>query len=132
MTVLITYIVLALYIVVAILISIINKWSPIGMWFLVNQFQLLMLLLLTGTYMPKTVKQYLSSMNIVLFNLDFIPISRLPLISNLYDYMSFEQDNENMTDFGIDYGSTLVKNISFIFFMLLFIIAYLLVTLICT
>ena len=132
MTVLITYIVLALYIVIAILISIINKLSPIGMWSLINQFQLLMLLLLTGTYMPKTVRQYLSNMDIVLFNLDFIPISRLPLISNLYDYMSFEQDNENMTDFGIDYGSTLVNNISFLFFMLLFIIAYLIVTLICT
>ena len=65
--------------------------------------------------MPKTVRQYLSNMDIVLFNLDFIPISRLPLISNLYDYMSFEQDNENMTDFGIDYGSTLVNNISFLF-----------------
>ena len=132
MTVLITYIVLALYIVVAILISIINKRSPIGMWSLINQFQLLMLLLLTGTYMPKTVRQYLSNMDIVLFNLDFIPISRLPLISNLYDYMSFEQDNENMTYIGIDYGSTLVNNISFLFFMLLFIIAYLIVTLICT
>ena len=132
MTVLITYIVLALYIVIAILISIINKRSPVAMWFLINQFQLLMLLLLTGTYMPKTVRQYLSNMDIVLFNLDFIPISRLPLISNLYDYMRFEQNNENMSDFGIDYGSTLVNNISFLFFMLLFIIAYLIVTLICT
>ena len=132
MTVLITYIVLALYIVVAILISIINKRSPIGMWSLINQFQLLMLLLLAGAYMPKTVRQYLSSMDIVLFNLDFIPISRLPLISNLYDYMRFEQNNENMSDFGIDYGSTLVNNISFLFCMLLLIIAYILVTLICT
>ena len=117
---------------VAAAISLMNMSSPIGVWSIVNQFQMFMLLLLTGAFIPETVRQYLSGMDFVSLNFDFIPFIKVPLISDLYLWMKFEQTNDDLGDVGLDDGSTVVNNISFLVILLIFITLHLPIALIYT
>ena len=117
---------------VAAAISLMNMSSPIGVWSIVNQFQMFMLLLLTGAFIPETVRQYLSGMDFVSLNFDFIPFIEVPLISDVYLWMKFEQTNDDLKDVGLDYGSTVVNNISFLVILLIFITFHLPIALIYT
>ena len=117
---------------VAAAISLMNMSSPIGVWSIVNQFQMFMLLLLTGAFIPETVRQYLSGMDFVSLNFDFIPFIEVPLISDLYIWMKFEQTNDDLGDVGLDDGSTVVNNISFLVILVLFITLHLPIALIYT
>ena len=104
--------------------SAVNLSSPIGIWSIVNLFQMLMLLILTGAFIPTTVKEYLSGMNFVLLNFDFIPFIDVPLVSDLYQWMKFGQKNDNLKDIGVDNGSTTVNNISFLAIILILAIMH--------
>ena len=116
----------------AVLVSAINMTSPLGIWSLINLFQMLLILILTGAYIPTTVKQYLSGMDFVQLNFDFIPFIDIPLISDLYLWMKFDQSNDNFKYVGLDYGSATVNNISFLVILLIFIIFHLPIALIYT
>ena len=63
-------------------VSLMNMSSPVGIWSIVNQFQMLLLLLLTGAFMPATVRQFLSGMDFALNIFGLIPFYKVPLISN--------------------------------------------------
>ena len=117
---------------VAAAISLMNMSSPIGVWSIVNQFQMLMLMILTGAFIPETVRQYLAGMDFVSFNFDFIPFIEVPLISDLYLWMKFDQTNDDLEDIGLDDGSTVVNNISFLVILLIFITIHLPIALIYT
>ena len=117
-------------IVVAALTSIINGSSPVGMWAIINQFQMLLLLLLTGAYMPKAVRQYLSGMNVMFFNFNFIPFNKIPFIYDLYLWLEFEHNDEELKEIGIENGSTIVNNISTIAILISFAIIHMVIALI--
>ena len=117
---------------VAAAVSLMNMSSPVGIWSIINQFQMLMLLILTGAFIPETVRQYLSGMDFVSLNFDFIPFIEVPLISDLYLWMKFDQTNDNLEDIGLDDGSTVVNNISFLVILLIFITLHLPIALIYT
>ena len=104
--------------------SIVNQTSPAAIWLIINLFQMLMLLMLNGAFIPKTVRQYLSTMDYVLLNLEFISIKDAPLISDLYTWMKFEQKNENLQDVGVGNGSTAINNISFFIIILILIVIH--------
>ena len=103
----------------AVAISIIGLTSPIGVWSIINLFQVLILLILSGAFIPLTVKQYLLGMDFVLFNFDFIPVNKIPFIDALYEWMNFKQQNQNLRDIEVEYGSTFINNISFVFLLLI-------------
>ena len=115
-----------------VLVSTINLTSHVGIWSIINLFQMLLLLILTGAFIPKIVRRYLSGMDFVQLNLDFIPFIDVPLISDLYLWMKFDQSNDNFEYVGLDYGSTTVNNISFLVILLIFIIFHLPIALIYT
>ena len=117
---------------IAAAVSLMNMSSPIGVWSIINQFQMLMLLILTDAFIPETVRQYLSGMDFVSLNFDFIPFIKVPLISELYLWMKFEQNNDNLEDIGVDDGSTVVNNISFLVILLIFVTLHLPIALIYT
>ena len=110
--------------------SIINGSSHASMWFIINQFQMFMLLLLTGAYIPKIVRQYLSDMNFVLFNFNFIPFNKIPIIHSFYLWMKFDHNNDVFKVIGVDDGSTVVNNISTIAILILLAIIHIITTLI--
>lgn len=63
--------------------------SPQGSWSMVNQFQIMMLMPLTGAFFPSDVILFLTGMDFSYINLGFIPIPEIPGIDefcNLFDY----------------------------------------------
>ena len=93
-------------------------------------FQMLMFLLLTGAFVSDKVRRYLSGVDFVMFNFDFIPFNKVPLIYDFYIWMKYEQHDQNLKDIGVDYGSSVINNISFIFIFLLFTIVHIFIVLI--
>ena len=95
----------------AALASIVNMTSPAGIWSIINLFQMLMLLILTGAFIPETVRQYLIGMNFTLLSFNFVPLHKIPFISDFYSKMDIEQQNNDLKDIGIEYASTIANNI---------------------
>ena len=115
---------------IIITLSIVNMSSPTGLWIVVNLFQMLMLLILTGAFIPKTLRQYLTGMKFALLNFNFIPYIRIPFIYEAHEWIKFEQNSEDMKDVGISDGSTIVNNVSFLTTLLVFIFMHIPIVLI--
>ena len=62
-----------------IIVSIFNISSPQGIWLIINQFQLYLLLFLTNAYLPPDIQEYLKGFKILLFAFKFININNLPI-----------------------------------------------------
>ena len=105
----------------AALISVVKMTSPIGMWSIVNQFQMLLLLLLTRAFIPDKIREYLLGMDFTLMNFNFIPLNEVPMISIPYDWIEYEQYDTNLQDIGVENGSTAANNLSFIVMIMMFI-----------
>lgn len=105
----------------AALISVVKMASPIGMWSIVNQFQMLLLLLLTRAFIPDKIREYLLGMDFTLMNFNFIPLNEVPMISIPYDWIEYEQYDTNLQDIGVENGSTAANNLSFIVMIMMFI-----------
>ena len=109
---------------VAMTLSIVNMSSPVGIWLIVGLFQMLMLLILTGAFIPKTLREFFSGMNFALLNFDFLPYIKIPYINEFYEWIKFEHNNEKMKDLGINDGSTIVNNVFFLTMLMIFIILH--------
>ena len=96
---------------VAAAVSLINMTSPVGIWSVINAFQMFLLLLLTGVFMPDSIRQYLTGMDFTLLSFSFIPLIKVPPFSYIFAKMKFEQQNNDLKDIGIEYESTIVNNI---------------------
>ena len=118
--------------ILGVFFSIVNMTSPVGIWSLVNQFQILILLLLTGAFIPKSIRQYLSGFEFLSLKFDFIPLNKIPLVSKLYVMMKFEQNKDELKDVGLDFESTIINNIVLLVILLLFILAHIPVVLLYT
>lgn len=88
-------------------VSLMNLSSPQGLWIMVKQTQLLMLLSLTGAYIPKDITDSLEGMSFVNFN--FFSLSSIPVISWLYEHVDFEQANASLNAISLEHGSTLLN-----------------------
>ena len=108
----------------AALISVVKMTSPIGMWSIVNQFQMLLLLLLSRAFIPDKIREYLLGMDFTLMNFNFIPLNEVPMISIPYDWIEYEQYDTNLQDIGVENGSTAANNLSFIVMIMMFIILH--------
>ena len=106
----------------AAILSLISMSSLVGVWSMINHFQMLLLLLITGAFIPRIVRQYLAGMNFVLNICGFVPSHKVPLIANLFSWMKFEQYNEDLHDIGVEDGSTVVNNLSSLIILLFLII----------
>lgn len=105
----------------AALISVVKMASPIGMWSILNQFQMLLLLLLTRAFIPDKIREYLLGMDFTLMNFNFIPLNEVPMISIPYNWIEYEQYDTNLQDIGVENGSTAANNLSFIVMIMMFI-----------
>lgn len=108
-------------------VSIMNLSSPQGLWLMVNQIQLCMLLLLTGAYIPKDVVDYLSGSSFSLFSMDFLPFHKQLLVKGLYSWVAQDQENEILQKMGLKSGSTIYNNLSLFFMVFLLIVMHLLI-----
>ena len=82
--------------------SLLNMSSPIGVFTIINQFQLLFLIVVSGAYLSEGVLELIIGMKIVLLNFNFTFIDGIRLIENkMYSYMSFDQPNKHLYDIGV-------------------------------
>ena len=81
--------------------SLITMSSPIGIFSMINQFQLLLLLLVTGTFVSIGVFNMITGMKITMLNLNFINLEYFSIFKSIYGYLSIDQSNDNLSKIGI-------------------------------
>lgn len=79
---------------------------------MINQLQLMMLLPLTGAFIPEEIIDYLAGMDFFLIDFSFIPVKKLPFFTAVVSKFDTEQSNGYLDSIGLNSGSTLVNNLS--------------------
>ena len=94
--------------------SMCNLSTPQGVWITMNQFQLILLLLLTNSQIPQSVVDYLSGLKATTWSLNFVPFKDIPGVKTITDWLDFGLENSDLKHFGLLSGSTFVNNFSLI------------------
>ena len=92
--------------------SIISLTSPQGIWISINEFQLLLLLLLTGSYFPSNIIYYLNGVSFSSFSFNFIPVIKSPGPNYLKSWLDFNLNNDYLSYIGLNSGSSVLNNFS--------------------
>ena len=74
---------------VTVLFSFWNMSNLQGIWITMNQFQLILLLLLTNSHIPKSIVDYLTGMKATTCSLNFVPFKDLPGLKNINSLAEF-------------------------------------------
>jgi hypothetical protein len=91
---------------VSVFVAGIKASSPMGIWSLFNQLQLIILLLLPKTYIPLDVKEYIHQQNFALFDFSFIPFDRIPYLYYPTEYFKFKQTDQRLSEIGFEWRSS--------------------------
>ena len=105
----------------SILFSLWNKSRLTGLWITMNQYQLIMLLLLTKSNIPRSIVSYLSGLKATTWSFSFIPFKDISGFDRILNGLGFKQPDEELKHFGINSGSTFVNNFSLIWLVFIFI-----------
>ena len=104
------------------ILSLWNLSTPQGIWITLNQFQLILLLLLTNSHIPIFIVDYLSGLKATTWSLNFIPFKDIPGFKKIIELIDFRMVNTNLRYFGLLSGSTIVNNFSLLWvFWIIFI-----------
>ena len=101
--------------------SVWNISAPTGLWITMNQFQLIMLLLLTKSNIPRSIVSYLSGLKATTCSFNFIPFKDIPGIGKMANDLDFGLPDKDLSYFGIISGSTFTNNFSLICIILIFV-----------
>ena len=99
-------------------ISMINMSSIQGIWMMANQFQLYFLLFLTSVYIPDKIIDFLTGFKLMSLNFSFIPVHKIMLIKDIYNYLDYDHNDQDLKNTGVDSGSALINVLSIIFVVL--------------
>ena len=77
---------------ISLLISFISISSLTGVWTMINSYQVLMLLLLTGAFFPKLITDFMSGFNFAMFSFGFIPILKIPIMNNVNKWFDYDKN----------------------------------------
>lgn len=88
---------------------ILSSTSPQSIWLMVGQFQLLMLLPMTGAYMPDDIVQYWAGMDFTLVSMSFLSLSNIPGFAQFIDVFGFDQEDWYLRKIDIESGNTFVN-----------------------
>lgn len=78
---------------ITVISSIVNGNPPTGIYFILHQLQIIILLLMIDPFIPEKMESYLEGQGFALVNLNFIPSRDLPFIDVPLDWMESEQTN---------------------------------------
>ena len=115
---------------VVVIFSFWDKSAPQIYWITMNQFQLILLLLLTKSNIPKPIQNYLSGLKATTWSFNLIPFKDIPGLNKIIFYLDFSLQNKDLDIFGIFSGSAIVNNFSFICILLIIGLIQVLFTLI--
>jgi hypothetical protein len=108
-------------------ISLMTLSSPLAIWLIANQLQLLMLLLLTGAYLPPSIIALFTGSSYLTFSLNLISVESIPVINVIPKIVGFDQSNEYLYEMGLTSGSTLTANMMFFFSIFAIIVIHMLI-----
>ena len=90
-----------------------------------NQFRLILMILLSGAYIPFIIVDYLSSLKATTCSFNFIPFKDIPGLDVVVEWFDTEIPISELYHFGFLSGSSFVNNFSLICIVLiLFIITF--------
>ena len=93
----------------AALFSFCNLSTPTGLWITMNQFQLILLLLLTKSSIPKSIVDYLSGLKATTCSFNFIPFKDIPWFYRLIEYLNSALPRKELDYFGIFFREYIIK-----------------------
>ena len=105
-------------------ISMINMSSVQGIWMMVNQFQLYFLLFLTSVFLPDKIVDFLTGFKLMSLNFSFIPVHKIILVKNVYNYLDYDHNDQDLKNTGVDSGSALINVLSIIFVVLVLVMIH--------
>ena len=104
---------------VGISVSSLNSSSPTSIWTLFNQLQLLLLFILINSYIPTSVKEYIESFSVFLFNFSFIPSHDIPGLGHFAEWLDTEAANEDLQRLGVDSKSAFSNTVPLLFMIII-------------
>ena len=75
--------------------------SPIGLLWMINQFQLLFILVVSKAYLSVGILSLITGMKMALLSFDFIKIEKIQIIEYIYDSFGLPQSNYFLIQIGI-------------------------------
>jgi hypothetical protein len=103
--------------------SAITGLSPLGLWAIVDQIQLLILVMSIDNHIPKDVEYYLSQNNFAMFNFLFISAQEIPYLGYFPDWLDNKEGDEIMIKLGMESHSTFTNYFTI---LVVFFVAFLL------
>jgi hypothetical protein len=80
--------------------------SPTGIWAIINQIQLLLLIVTIDDHIPSDIEYYLRGNILAMFDLSFIPLMDIPYFNYLAKWLDDEQENRVAKKLKFDSRST--------------------------
>ncbi|CAI2387858.1 unnamed protein product [Moneuplotes crassus] len=96
-------------IALAVFTSLVTMSSPVGIFSMVNQFQLYILLPLLPPYFPAKVGDFILGMDFSAMSFNFIPTYELPVIKDTQTIISDPQDDSYLEEIGLKSRSTVTN-----------------------
>lgn len=93
--------------------------SPVGLWSLLNQLQLLIHFTLIKTELAADVQLYIEGMDFALVNFDFLKIRELDIIKIPVEWVDGPQDFEGLDNLGLGSRSTFSNQYNFLWTLLI-------------
>ena len=85
-----------------------------SMFSMINHFQILMLLPLIGTYIPKDIFDFLQGSPLLFLSFDTSIMKHLIIPELIIDYVDYEQSNYYLDTIGLQSGSSIILQLHII------------------
>ena len=85
-----------------------------SVWALINQYQLILLLPMLGTYLENNFEFYITEFELMSFDFDFMDFIEFPFIDPKVDVIDYQQPNELFRNNGVESGSFIHNHYRFI------------------
>lgn len=96
----------------------VSMTSMNGIFSVVNQFQLFMLLPIIPEFFPDALLVFITGVDFTLISFDFIRLNDAPFVQDLKKWVSFPQKDAYMNKIGLISGSSLLNYLSLMAFFI--------------
>lgn len=100
---------------------------PASLWAIANQLQLLLLLVLTKSSIPRKVVDYITGNSFASFNFEFLKLTSLPGMNVPLEWIYKEQEIEILAEIGVESGSTFNNHFTLFIILLVLVPIHLIV-----
>ena len=105
--------------------SLLSTSSPYGILSMMNHYQSLYIVIVSGSYVSEGVFNLITGVNIALFDFSFIKIENFNIFQRIYSYFAFNQTDSNLNKIGLIYGSSTLWLSKLILVILILVIFHL-------